>query len=244
MSESTSEQRPQPTPRVRPGAQPRAAAARPTPRPRVAGSRRDRDEYDRPSSGDLPAAAPPPAADAAPVDGRGPGTAVVRGTRRPSALVLVLSLACLLAAAGGGLLLWQRLHPAYVDSSVFAAARSSVQALYAYDYRDSKGSVQGKLDALTGDLREQYEKDLAQGGITAPYEHAAAATGYEVLAAGLQQISGAHDTATLVAFGQYVVKTVNSSNQPAPQGSESQVAPDGGQTCAEPVRVRVVKADG
>ncbi|MBW8767399.1 MAG: hypothetical protein JF630_14630 [Geodermatophilales bacterium] len=244
MSESTSEQRPQPTPRVRPGAQPRATGARPTPRPRVAGSRRDRDEYDRPSSGDLPAAALPRAADAAPVDGRGPGTAVVRGARRPSALVLVLSLVCLLAAAGGGLLLWQRLHPAYVDSSVFAAARSSVQALYAYDYRDSKGSVQGKLDVLTGDLREQYEKDLAQGGIIDTYEQVSATTSYEVLDVGLQQINDAQDTATLVVFGQYVVKSVNSGNQPAPQGSECQVTPDGGQSCTQTVRVRVVKADG
>ena len=66
-------------------------------------------------------------------------------------------------AAGGGLLLWQRLNPSYVDPSIFSPARSEVQALYAYDYKDSDGSVQRKLDVLTGDLRDQYKKDLRPG---------------------------------------------------------------------------------
>ena len=64
------------------------------------------------------------------------------------ALVLVLALLCVLAAAGAGWLLWQRLNPNYVDSSIFAATRSGIEAVYAYDYQDSEASVQGKLDGL------------------------------------------------------------------------------------------------
>jgi hypothetical protein len=160
------------------------------------------------------------------------------------ALALVLTLLCLLAAAGGGLLLRQRLHPDYVDPSIFSAARSGVQALYAYDYKDSDGSVRRKLDVLTGDLRDQYKTDLSQGGIITTYEQVSATTSYKILDVGLQQINDAQDTATLVVFGQYVVKSVNSSNQPAPEGSECTVTPDGAQSCVQTVQVKVVKAGG
>jgi hypothetical protein len=156
----------------------------------------------------------------------------------------VLALLCALAAAGAGVLLWQRLNPAYVDSSVFAATRNGVRALYAYDYRDSEGSVQGKLDVLTGDLRDQYEKDLGQGGIIDTYEQVSATTSYEVLDVGLQQVNDAQDTATLVVFGQYVVESVNSGDQPAPEGSECQVTPDGAQSCTQTVQVHVIKVKG
>jgi hypothetical protein len=156
----------------------------------------------------------------------------------------VLALLCALAAAGAGVLLWQRLNPTYVDSSVFAATRNGVRALYAYDYRDSEGSVQGKLDVLTGDLRDQYEKDLGQGGIIDTYEQVSATTSYEVLDVGLQQVNDAQDTATLVVFGQYVVESVNSGDQPAPEGSECQVTPDGAQSCTQTVQVHVTKVKG
>jgi co-chaperonin GroES (HSP10) len=119
-----------------------------------------------------------------------------------------------------------------------------VRALYAYDYRDSDGSVQGKLDVLTGDLRDQYEEDLGQGGIIDTYEQVSATTSYEVLDVGLQQVNDAQDTATLVVFGQYVVTSVNSGDHPAPEGSECQVTPDGGQSCTQTVQVRVLKVDG
>jgi len=49
------------------------------------------------------------------------------------------------ALAGGGLLLLQRLNPSYVDPTIFSAARSGVQALYAYDYKDSDGSIKRML---------------------------------------------------------------------------------------------------
>jgi hypothetical protein len=149
-----------------------------------------------------------------------------------------------LAAAGAGLLLWQRLNPNHVDSTIFSAARNGVQALYAYDYRDSDGSVQRKLDVLTGDLRDQYKKDLGQGGIIDTYKQVSATTSYQVLDVGLQQVNDAQDTATVVVFGQYVVKSVNTGAQSAPQGSECQVTPDGGQSCTQTVQVRVIKVDG
>jgi hypothetical protein len=179
-------------------------------------------------------------------DGRVSATAPADGTtrRRGPALVLVLALLCVLAAAGAGLLLWQRLNPGHVDSSIFAATRSGIEAVYAYDYEDSEGSVQGKLDVLTGDLREEYEKDLTQGGIIDSYEQVSATTRYEVLDVGLQQVNDAQDTATLVVFGQYVVESVNSGSQPAPEGSECQVTPGGAQSCTQTVRVTVVDEDG
>jgi hypothetical protein len=169
-----------------------------------------------------------------------------RGTtrRRLSALVVVLALASALAAVGAGLLLWQRLNPGSVDSSIFTAARSGIEAVYAYDYEDSEGSVQGKLDVLTGELREEYERDLTEGGIIETYEQVSATTRYEVLDVGLQQVNGAQDTATLVVFGQYVVESVNSGSQPAPEGSECQITPGGAQSCTQTVRVTVVDVDG
>jgi hypothetical protein len=246
MSE-TPDGRPRPTPRPRSG-------VKPSPRPRVAGSRRERDE-----PGARPESAPRPAGGATTATTPSRATATARprtrrttkapaatpaSGRRLPALALVLALLCLAAAAGGGYLLWQRLNPAYVDSSIFAAARDGVQALYAYDYEDSEGSVQGKLDVLTGELRDQYEEDLGQGGIIDTYEQVSATTSYEVLEVGLQQVNDAQDTATLVVFGQYVVKSVNSGDQAAPEGSECLVTPEGAQSCTQTVRVRVVQVDG
>jgi hypothetical protein len=141
-------------------------------------------------------------------------------------------------------LLWQRLNPGSVDSAVFAATRSGIEAVYAYDYKDSEGSVKGKLAVLTGDLRDQYAKDLTQGGIIDTYEQVSATTRYEVLDVGLKQVSKAQDTATLVVFGQYVVESVNSGSKPAPAGSGCQVTPAGAQSCTQTVRVTVVDVGG
>jgi hypothetical protein len=231
---------------------PRAGAApRPSPRPRVAGSRRDRDDAAPRTSGPTPThGAEPAQATARPRASRGSAAAAATATaggstgRRLTALVVVLALACALAAAGVGVLLWQRLNPSSVNSSIFAAARSGIEAVYAYDYKDSKGSVQGKLDVLTGDLRDEYKKDLSTGGIIDTYEQVSATTRYEVLDVGLQQVNKAQDTATLVVFGQYVVKSVNSGSQQAPQGSECQVTPAGAQSCTQTVRVTVTDVDG
>jgi hypothetical protein len=248
--------RPRPTPRPRPG------AVRPSPRPRVAGSRRDRDEAaDGPVRTTPAAPAPRTAPGGTPTASTGTAEAYPRPSsrrtaaraaapaatdarRRVPALVLVLALLCVLAAAGAGWLLWQRLNPNHVDPSIFAATRSGIEAVYAYDYQDSEGSVQGKLDVLTGDLREEYERDLSDGGIIDTYEQVSATTRYEVLDVGLQQVNEAQDTATLVVFGQYVVESVNSGTQPAPEGSECQVTPGGAQSCTQTVRVTVVDVDG
>jgi hypothetical protein len=248
--DGASDERPRPTPRPRPGATPR-----PTPRPRVAGSRREREEAAaaagrtaRPTATARPAARTTtksaPAASATRSRGSDPAPGAAGTRRRAPALVLTLVVLCVLAAAGGGLLLWQRLHPSHVDPSIFSAARSGVQALYAYDYQDSEGSVRRKLDVLTGDLHDQYEKDLGQGGIIDTYEQVSATTSYEVLDVGLQQVNPAQDTATVVVFGEYVVTSVNSGDQAAPEGSECRVTADGGQSCTQTVQVRITKVDG
>ena len=191
--------------------------------------------------------APGRSASARPERARSAGSAAPAATtvrRRASALVLALALLCVLAAAGVGVLVWKRLNPTYVDASIFSATRSGVQALYAYDYKDSDGSVKGKLAVLTGDLRDQYKRDLSQGGIIDTYKQVSATTSYQVLDVGLQRVNPAQDTATLVVFGQYVVKSVNSGSQPAPAGSECQVTPDGAQSCTQTVQVGMVKVDG
>lgn len=241
----TPDDRPRPTPRSRPapGARP-AAGARPSPRPRVAGSRRDRDDADRPAA--TPAA---PAAAPDGVTGRRSGprrtaehTAPAR--RRFPALVALLTVLCLAAAAGVAFLAWQRLDPRHVDDGIFAAARSSVEDLYAYDYQDPDGSLDRKLAVLTGELRETYETELAQGGILDTYEQVSATTSYEVLDVGLQQVNDAQDTATVVVFGRYLTKSVTSGNGAAPPGSECEVTPDGAQSCVQTIQVGMVQVDG
>ncbi|MGY1986705.1 hypothetical protein ACI792_10800 [Blastococcus sp. SYSU DS0669] len=156
----------------------------------------------------------------------------------------MLAVPCLLAAVGTGLLLRERLDPGYVQTAVIDAAGDGVRALYAYDYEDSEGSVQGKLAVLTGELREQYERDLSQGGIIDTYEQVSATTSYEVNDVGLQQINDAQDTATLVVFGQYVVRSVTTGQQQPPEGSECQMTPEGAQSCVQTVQVRMVTVDG
>jgi hypothetical protein len=157
-----------------------------------------------------------------------------------AAVVAVLAVLCLLAAAGTGVLLWQRLHPSSVDPTVFTAARSEVQALYAFDYKDANGSIARKLDVLTGSLRDEYKKDL-QGAVIDTYKQVSATTSYSVLDVGLQQINDAQNAATLVVFGQYVVKSVNTASQKAPTGSECQATADGGQSCTQTLKLDLVK---
>jgi len=256
MSE-TPEDRPRPGPRSRPTPAPRPAAGRPSPRPRVAGSRREREEAAAAASA---AAAPGAGTDTTRTDL--PGATSTTGTgrrsrpRRPTpqeggtarrrfpALVALLAVLCLAAAAAVGFLTWQRLDPAYVDDEVFDAARGAVEDLYAYDYRDSEGSLDRKLAVLTGDLRETYEAELSQGGILDTYEQVSATTSYEVLDVGVQQINEAQDTATVVVFGRYLTKSVTSGNGQAPEGSECEVTPGGEQSCVQTIRMTMVQADG
>ena len=228
----------------------------PAPRPRVAGSRRDRDEAEaaarparpppRPAAGASAAVdrgRPARPAHAAPPRRRPPGRrrrAATAGRRRCPALALVARRCCALAAAAArGLLLWQRLNPSYVDSSIFAATRSG-----------DRGALRLRLPGLRGQRRRasstsspatcasSTRRTSPQGGIIDTYEQVSATTRYEVLDVGLQQVNEAQDTATLVVFGQYVVESVNSGNQPAPEGSECQVTPEGAQSCTQTVQVR------
>ncbi len=235
--------RPRPTPRTRPAPAARpVAGARPSPRPRVAGSRREREEAAQHAA--------VPASSATTGTGRRSAArtpAVPDGgapRRRFPALVAVLTVLCLAAAAGVGYLTWQRLNPGHVDDGIFAAARSSVEDLYAYDYQDSDGSLERKLDVLTGELRETYEAELAQGGLLDTYEQVSATTSYEVLDVGLQQVNDAQDTATVVVFGRYLAKSVTSGNGAAPQGSECEVTPEGAQSCVQTIQMRMVRVDG
>jgi hypothetical protein len=227
---ASDEQPRRPSPRPRPAAGARPAAARPSPRPRVAGSRREREDDDRPTGSSAVAVAEEQ------VGGPQP--------RRGRVLPLLLAVLCLLALTGGGWLLWERSHPGSVDPTLFSAARSGVEALYAYDYQDSEGSVQRKLDVLTGDLQEQYRQDLSSGGIIDTYEQVSATTSYEVAEVGLQQVNESQDQATVVVFGQYVVRSVNSGTQQAPSGSECTVTDDGAQACTQTVQVTLTQVDG
>lgn len=253
----TPDEHSRPTPRPRPPAAPRpAAGGRPSPRPRVAGSRREREEAAR--SADATASATTSPATGAAAGDATAGTGRRSGPRPPAAaaaasgptrgrfpvLVALLAVLCLAAAAGVGFLTWQRQTPSHVDDGIFAAARTSVEDLYAYDYRDSEGSLDRKLDVLTGDLRETYETELSQGGILDTYEQVSATTSYEVLEVGLQQVNEAQDTATVVVFGRYVTKSVTSGNGQAPPGSECEVTPEGEQSCVQTIRVGMVQVDG
>jgi hypothetical protein len=245
--------RPSPRPRPAPGARP-APAARPSPRPRVAGSRREREDDEQQVT---PTPVVTPSIEG-PAPQRRPRGATSRRAVRPAAapapepsrrrggrlVAPALAVLCALGAAGGGLLLWQRLHPPYVDPSVFSAARSGVEALYAYDYQDSEGSVQRKLDVLTGDLQEQYRQDLSGGGIIDTYEQVSATTSYDVAEVGLQQVNESQDQATVVVFGRYVVKSVNTGTQQPPSGSECTVTDDGSQACTQTVQVTLTQVGG
>jgi hypothetical protein len=159
-------------------------------------------------------------------------------------LALALAVLCVLAGVAGGLLLQQRVHPPSVAASVFTAARTGVQDLYAYDYKDSKGSVARKLAVLTGQLHDQYQKDLSQGGIIDTYQQVSATTKFDVVDVGLVQVNDSQDAATVVVFGQYEVTSVTSGTQPAPQGSECTVTSSGAQSCTQTVQVHEIKVDG
>jgi hypothetical protein len=48
----------------------------------------------------------------------------------------------------------------------------------------------------------------------------------------------------VVVFGEYVVKSVNTGEQAAPEGSECTVTADGGQSCTQTVQVEITNVDG
>jgi hypothetical protein len=113
----------------------------------------------------------------------------------------VLSLVLPAAAAGGGVLLWQRLHPAYVDSSVFAATRSGVRGALRLRLPGLRGQRAGQARRPHRRPARAVREGPRQGGIIDTYEQVSATTSYEVLDVGLQQVNDAQDRATLVVFG-------------------------------------------
>jgi hypothetical protein len=240
--------RPRPSPRPRRG---ETTATRPSPRPRVAGARRDRDEV---APGPSPRPAPavePESSEQADAERRrprarrerpAPAARAQEAPRRGPLLLGTLLVLVVAAAAGGSWLLWERLNPSSVRTSVLDGTRDAVEALYAYDYRDSDGSVQGKLAVLTGDLRDQYAKDLEAGSIDA-YEQVSATTRYEIDDIGLKRINEAQDSATVLVFGRYVVDSVTSGEKDAPEGSACEVTPEGAQACTQILRLDVVDTD-
>jgi hypothetical protein len=149
---------------------------------------------------------------------------------------------CLVAAGAAALLLWRPPDRTYVDPDVFTAAKDDVEAVYGYDYRDSDGSVASQLDVLTGDLRSQYEAE-ADGALIDTYEQVSATIRYDVRDVAVQQVDEEQDEATLVVFGQLVAKSVNTGTQPAPEGSECVVTPEGEQSCVRTVQIRLVQVD-
>jgi hypothetical protein len=95
---------------------------------------------------------------------------------------------------------------------------------------------------LTGDLRTQYEAE-AQGALIDTYEQVSATIRYDVRDVAVQQVDEEQDEATLVVFGQLVAKSVNTGTQPAPEGSECVVTPEGEQSCVRTVQIRMVQVD-
>jgi hypothetical protein len=71
-----------------------------------------------------------------------------------------------------------------------------------------------------------------------------ATTRYDVAEIGLQQVNASQDSATVVVFGQYVVKSVNTGGRQAPSGSECTVTDDGAQACTQTVQMTLTKVAG
>ncbi|MGY1742383.1 MULTISPECIES: hypothetical protein [unclassified Blastococcus] len=158
--------------------------------------------------------------------------------------MVTLSVLCLLAAGaavGLYLLLWTQGRD-FVDPDIIDAAEENVRAVYAYDYRDSDGSVAGQLAVLTGDLRSQYEAE-AEGALIDTYEQVSATIRYDVRDVAVQQVDDEQDEATLVVFGQLVAKSVTTGTEPAPEGSECVVTPEGEQSCVRTVQIRMVQVE-
>ncbi|MGY1770642.1 hypothetical protein [Blastococcus sp. SYSU D00813] len=155
-------------------------------------------------------------------------------------LAAVLAALCLVTAAVAALLWFRPPGRTHVDPDVFTAAKDNIEAVYRYDYRDSEGSVAGQLAVLTGDLRSQYEAE-AEGALIDTYEQVSATIRYDVRDVAVQQVDEDQEEATLVVFGRLVAESVNTGTQPAPEGSECEVTPEGAQSCVRTVQIRMVR---
>ena len=61
---------------------------------------------------------------------------------------------------------------------------------------------------------------------------------------GLKRISEAQDSATVLVFGSYVIESVTSGEQEAPEGSGCMVTPQGAQSCIQTLRLELEKVEG
>ncbi len=155
----------------------------------------------------------------------------------------VLSLLVVLAAVAVTLLVIERItSPARLDPELLPAAKAAYSAMYSFDYTDPDASVADTLAVLTGDLRAQFKDDLAADVVPA-YLQVSATTRVDNIRVGLQDVNDEQTQAVVIAYGTFVVKSVNSGQQAAPQGSECAVTDDGADACVQTLRLNLELVD-
>jgi len=164
--------------------------------------------------------------------------------REVNLVLVVLSVLALLAAAAVTVLVVQRVTtPPTVDPELLPAAAQAYSAMYSFDYTDPDGSVRDSLAVLTGDLRERFEEDL-DGQVVPSYLEVSATTRVDNITIGLQDINEEQTEAVVIAYGTFVVNSVNSGQQSAPTGSECAVTDDGADACVQTLQLNLVNVDG
>ncbi len=166
------------------------------------------------------------------------------GQPRLNLTFIVLSVLTVLAAAAVTFLVVERATtPPLVDPELLPAAKDAYAAMYSFDYTDPDGSVENSLAVLTGDLRERFEDDL-NGQVVESYLEVSATTRVDNITVGLQNINAEQTEAVVIAYGTFVVKSVNSGQEPAPEGSECAVTNDGADACVQTLQLNLELVDG
>lgn len=163
---------------------------------------------------------------------------------RVSLVLVVLSVLTVLAAVAVTLLVVQRVNtPPGLDPELLPAAADAYSAMYTFDYTDPDGSTAASLAVLTGDLRTQFEQDL-NDQVVQSYLDVSATTRVDNITVGLQAINDEQTQAVVIAYGTFVVKSVNSGQQASPAGSECAVTDDGADACVQTLQLNLDKVDG
>jgi len=164
--------------------------------------------------------------------------------QRVNLTLVVLSVLTVLAAAAVTLLIVERATtPPHLDPELLPAAKDAYAAMYSFDYTDPDGSVANSLDVLTGELRARFEQDL-NGQVVESYLEVSATTRVDNITVGLQSINDQQTEAVVVAYGTFVVKSVNSGQQDSPEGSECAVTNDGADACVQTLQLNLELVDG
>ena len=164
--------------------------------------------------------------------------------RRVNLALSVLSLLAVVAAVAVTLLVIERVTtPPRLDPDLLPAAEAAYSAMYSFDSTDADASVADTLAVLTGDLRAQFEDDLAADVVPA-YLEVSATTRVDNIRVGLQDVNDEQTEAVVVAYGMFVVKSVNSGQEAAPAGSECAVTDDGADACVQTLRLNLELVDG